>query len=717
MPASVKENELPKTSAPVHKKLKTEKSTDKSKDPDPAKRSKSAKTKAKLSLLPSLPLDVLFEIFGHLAPLDVLNMARATKDLRRVLMHRSAISIWKTSLRQVSGLPECPQEMSEPAWVNLVFSAHCHNCFAHRVQKVDWILRIRLCKQCIKSSNILKSDKHLDMANKLDKIVSQCVPFSSTSHIRGHKGKCCLAKEEREFRKDLQAAERDKSEFVKDRKKAMEVRAEHAAECRAWMTSQNQDRWDELEEIRDKRRSDIADKLEDLGFLEELDYLEDLAQSFGRVTPALLLFDDHPDVKVSKPLTERSWKNMERRLVEYMHMVEAHRLAADRLRIVRQREQMAVSSWVQFRLGYSAERLLPSGTDILSWDKVKAIIELPSSVPVKLRDPEAVETKVMGPADEAADDERHETPQTSLNPTIISPASFTRVFSSMSGFISQWEAKKIRELCRRNLVGAEIPFSFSPTARDLIALRLAACVFTCEDECLIHSRIEHYQNNFYPAMFYPEFLHHPCTTIARREGDDEKNAPFNPLFKASKDFGWHRRKEWSTDSMFFDEKASRAVKRLLEACGLDYTVVTTEEMDSLDPRFICLKCSYGAKCDGQRPRKVMPWRNAVQHCMLVHWGDASVTWEKISEESAQEARMLSAARSSIGSNIWRCAHCRDSSADRDGKNTEELIQDHLDARHGILDPVKDRDYYRAVDRPPPAIATVQMTPKVVEIDS
>jgi hypothetical protein len=41
-------------------------------------------------------------------------------------MHKSAISIWKTSLRLVTGLPECPQGMSEPAWVNLAFSPYCH---------------------------------------------------------------------------------------------------------------------------------------------------------------------------------------------------------------------------------------------------------------------------------------------------------------------------------------------------------------------------------------------------------------------------------------------------------------------------------------------------------------------------------------------------------------------------------------------------------------
>ncbi|KAJ6458962.1 hypothetical protein DFH09DRAFT_1500942 [Mycena vulgaris] len=560
--ASSLEKDLPDIFAPSHKKLK--------KDPRCAKAksdsSKSAKTKAKLSLLPSLPLDVLFEIFGHLPPLDILNMARATKDLRRVLMHRSAISIWKASLRQIRGLPECPQDMEEPAWVNLAFSPFCHNCFSRRVQKVDWFLRIRLCEQCLKSStHPLRSDKHLDtLANKLDKIVSQCLPFSSTFHIRGHKGKCCVAAEERKFLKDLQAMEGDRSEFVKNRKKAIEARAEHAAQCEAWMRSLNQDRWDELEEIREKRRADIADKLEDLGFIEELEYLQGFEGAYRRITPTLLSFDDHPDVKVTKALTTRSWKNMEQRLIKYMHEVKAHRLAADRLCIVREREKLAVSSWIQFRLGFSAERLLPSGADILSWNKVKAIIELPSCVPTKCRDPEAA---APGSKGDGAEDE---------NPQFISPASFTRVFRSMSSFISQWEAKKISVLRRLTNVDEDIPFSFLPT--------LDASEYSSTRRVMA----------FIQLCSTPEFFHHPCTTVARREPGDDTDAPFNPLLEASNGLPYCRRKEWSTDSLFFDEKASRAVKKILEACGWDYRVVTTEDMDILDPWFICLKCSYGA---------------------------------------------------------------------------------------------------------------------------
>ncbi|KAF8215809.1 hypothetical protein K438DRAFT_1560328, partial [Mycena galopus ATCC 62051] len=93
-------------------------------------------------------------IFGHLPPLDILHLARTTKGFRSILMHRSAVSIWKASLGQVCGLPEKPDDMSHPAWVNLAYSAHCHNCVEHKVLKVDWLLRIRLCETCVKSAKL-----------------------------------------------------------------------------------------------------------------------------------------------------------------------------------------------------------------------------------------------------------------------------------------------------------------------------------------------------------------------------------------------------------------------------------------------------------------------------------------------------------------------------------------------------------------------------------
>jgi hypothetical protein len=100
----------------------------------------------KLAAIMNLPLDVLFEvrpfylswsfrhpnvfqIFGHLNPLDLLRLARTTKQFRRVLMHRSSISVWKTARDNVLNMPDCPVYWTEPYYANLAFDPHCHVCF------------------------------------------------------------------------------------------------------------------------------------------------------------------------------------------------------------------------------------------------------------------------------------------------------------------------------------------------------------------------------------------------------------------------------------------------------------------------------------------------------------------------------------------------------------------------------------------------------------
>jgi hypothetical protein len=74
------------------------------------------------------PLTGLLQIFAHLAPYDLLKLARTTKAFRHLLLNKTFISVWKAALEGVPGLPPCPADMTEPEWSNLVFSPHCHVC-------------------------------------------------------------------------------------------------------------------------------------------------------------------------------------------------------------------------------------------------------------------------------------------------------------------------------------------------------------------------------------------------------------------------------------------------------------------------------------------------------------------------------------------------------------------------------------------------------------
>ncbi|KAG1826927.1 uncharacterized protein BJ212DRAFT_1474135 [Suillus subaureus] len=64
-----------------------------------------------LSLLPTMSLDVLFEIFGFLKPLDLLSLARTSKAFRNLLMRKSNAFIWRASRSLVPNLPECPLDL------------------------------------------------------------------------------------------------------------------------------------------------------------------------------------------------------------------------------------------------------------------------------------------------------------------------------------------------------------------------------------------------------------------------------------------------------------------------------------------------------------------------------------------------------------------------------------------------------------------------------
>ena len=41
-------------------------------------------------------------------------------------MDKSSGFVWKTARRQAKGLPDCPLDLTEPEYANLVFYARCH---------------------------------------------------------------------------------------------------------------------------------------------------------------------------------------------------------------------------------------------------------------------------------------------------------------------------------------------------------------------------------------------------------------------------------------------------------------------------------------------------------------------------------------------------------------------------------------------------------------
>lgn len=144
-----------------------------------------------LDKLTAMPLDVVFEvrlwmfsgkydiqlepdsgavpqILCYLHPGDLLNLARTSKDFRELLMSRRSMSFWKAARQNVEDLPPCPEDMSEPAYANLLFRTNCYvslllflmrhadtvssfvlqHCSRAGCDQIYWDCRARYCKNC-----------------------------------------------------------------------------------------------------------------------------------------------------------------------------------------------------------------------------------------------------------------------------------------------------------------------------------------------------------------------------------------------------------------------------------------------------------------------------------------------------------------------------------------------------------------------------------------
>lgn len=76
-------------------------------------------------VLPLTSFEHCDQISIHLEPYDLLNLARSTRVLNGWLMSRESRPIWRMARTYYPGLPECPSDLSEPAYARLLFETDC----------------------------------------------------------------------------------------------------------------------------------------------------------------------------------------------------------------------------------------------------------------------------------------------------------------------------------------------------------------------------------------------------------------------------------------------------------------------------------------------------------------------------------------------------------------------------------------------------------------
>ncbi|KAI0753862.1 hypothetical protein C8Q74DRAFT_344620 [Fomes fomentarius] len=107
------------------------------------------KWRGSLQDLPHLAIEIQLKVYSYLCPPDLLVLARTCRQFRAFFLHRSNEPLWHAARENAGNLPPCPPFMSEPAFMNLLFTTYCQNCGKSSVWEAMWVWFVRYCPKCV----------------------------------------------------------------------------------------------------------------------------------------------------------------------------------------------------------------------------------------------------------------------------------------------------------------------------------------------------------------------------------------------------------------------------------------------------------------------------------------------------------------------------------------------------------------------------------------
>ncbi|KAG9226924.1 hypothetical protein CCMSSC00406_0003403 [Pleurotus cornucopiae] len=475
-----------------------------------------SRKRGRLSALPEMPLDILFEILQYLDPLDLLRMARTTKDLRSVLMNRSALSVWKSARANIPFLLDCPEGVSEPAFANFMFTTNCHVCLSPRAAYSFAARCVRYCRICIDHKVIWKPFSNFDLLGalpggraasfKLMYTYEVNRPNTPVARVWLQQDYDDLLKEYQEFPDSATKAE----DFLELKKSTANDIGKREYEYRDWMEQQEALRSMQRYAARDKRRDAILDKLTTAGFGEDIR---------GMATWEIQQFRNHPMVKQPRLLSDRIWKNIEPVMVALMLMFRDQRKQRERAKIIARRRELFARMVNLYERDCPLGEVVPSAADLYFLDSAITMRQI---------------------IEESPDEEE------------ITLEHFAEYKNQLPQLCSEWKTSMIPQLLSviQRAPGEEV---------DESVLHLAKTIFACKlcDE----------------SIFYPEVLAHAClqehplfgpVDVSRRSALlDLETAPWN-----------------ENHALTYIPRRVDSASEVIRGCGLKPDTAKTEDLDA-----------------------------------------------------------------------------------------------------------------------------------------
>ncbi|KAF9464012.1 hypothetical protein BDZ94DRAFT_532928 [Collybia nuda] len=550
--------------------------------------------KKSLGLLLDMPLDILFEILGMLAPKDLVNLTRTSKSLRQTLMTRNAITVWKTA-RNILGIPDCPSDFSEPKWAVLISGSTCQNCGAKSVHKVDFYLRRRVCTRC-KKNNLIVTSKFAKECPTLDPIILNFTPYTNVGGwAHGHASGSrfywkadieYVAREWETLQKNLQTglpkAKEKLNEFKLARIDLVDEITKYAIICEDWADTAASQRNMEAESKRDKRYHAIVEKFKELGYIDE-----DI-QSISMTKES----------NQSTELTDKIWRRIQPILEPVVQARKTERL-------VRQRKLLVQSRMTFLKTAYQSylKTLVPS--EWIYQARVEDVAKFP------------IFDQVLGAKDI----------------TTFSTDNLQEPISMLPGLITEWIEGRRADL-RSKLPPSKNTGQISSLtpAPGIDPLTLATSVFECARKCLANQSVWgcEYGN---PLFGWDGVAPHHCTVDPWRTINGD-----------------------SSTMIAFSEKGSAAAAKFVAFAGLDVATTTPADMDKKDLRFFCSICGPKYSRDHPFGRCAYTWRSGVAH-HLYRLHSTEPTWTVLTAQQATNVTKPEETDPIRNHQCWTCSHC------------------------------------------------------------
>ncbi|KIY64951.1 hypothetical protein CYLTODRAFT_424759 [Cylindrobasidium torrendii FP15055 ss-10] len=648
----------------------------------PGKRARGSKGSA----FQDLPYDIILEIAMQCHPLDLIHLARVSKDLRAVLLTKSSGNrVWATARQNLFDMPAPWGEISEPAWAGLCFIRLCTFCASKIVHNITFEFCARICPECFQKhtvsldtilDRVQESDPFDEMdlfydindlemveekwdneINRLSQIFHMIPQVYNKRHyptalVSDYERMAALFEKSGDNWKDVRP-EKDK-----------ELRAfeEHVIACQKWKDRCDEERRKELESKKSSRRTQVQEKLTTLGFGEIFDYLSEIEMREE--------WEGHKLIKGTSKLTQAAWDKMKVDIIEFasnaQKRLEAYKQAVsihNRQAIVRD----MLAAWKR-TLPNPLDPPLPSIADILALKEVTTITEQPYEVAVTRED-------------------------------------FTDLFDSMADIADDWRTKVV------NLWANELGLE------DAGGVFLARNAMLCRC-CVTHTErwhgIDGNTNMEIRPLWPSEAFSHRCFVhtsddfiAAFRRLRHRTFIPSSPVLSIEQGLERH---SFSSHQLLFNPTLRILTDIVIKTAGLNKDTATTDDMDALCMLFECSSCAQNQSTGPLeldcRVRLLMNWRDWLAHAFASHDDDVLCAAQNIvgHQYDAGSEPVLDGYTSRKTKNhvpMYRCLHCLDMPDEMLRGRSHADIVSHCSNMHNIqtANVAEGTDYVRAYGSP------------------